>query len=216
MGETGKLQVRLFGRFAVTASDDKPVKIAGKKNQALLSYLAVNAGKAQPRERLAGLLWGDRFDEQARQSLRQAISKLRKDLGDAKENLLLIDGDDIALNGDAISIDVEKFEKLAATESSETLEEAATLYGGAFLDGFSIKEKDFEDWISAQRTRYADLAADVLSKHCLRQEAAGQTSEALATGKKLVRLDPLREQAHRELMRLFASNGQRSQGVDAQ
>ncbi len=86
MGDTGKLQVRLFGRFAVTTGDDKLVKIAGKKNQALLAYLAANVDRAQPRERLAGLLWGDRFDEQARQSLRQAISKLRKDLGDSGEH----------------------------------------------------------------------------------------------------------------------------------
>ncbi len=213
MGATGKLRLRLFGRFAVTAGDDKPVAVTGKKNQALLAYLAANADRAQPRERLAGLLWGDRFDDQARQSLRQAISKLRKDLGGAEEELLLIDGDDITLNGDAIAVDVQKFEKLAAMEAPDALEEAATLYGGAFLDGFSIKEEGFEDWISAQRTRYADLAADVLSRHCLVQEAAGQISEAIATAKKLVHFDPLREQAHRDLMRLFAGNGQRSQAL---
>jgi len=213
MGDTGKLQIRLFGRFAVTTGDDKPVTVTGKKNQALLAYLAANADRAQPRERLAGLLWGDRFDDQARQSLRQAISKLRKDLGDTGEKLLLIDGDDIAMNSVAISVDALKFEKLAANETSEALEEAATLYGGAFLDGFSIKESGFEEWISAQRTRYADLAAEVLSKYCLQQEATGQTNEAIATGKKLVLLDPLREQAHRRLMRLLANNGQRSQGL---
>ncbi len=52
MGATGKLQLRLFGRFAITAGDDKPVAVTGKKNQALLAYLAANAGKAQPRESL--------------------------------------------------------------------------------------------------------------------------------------------------------------------
>jgi len=204
------MQIGLFGRFTITTGDGKPVKIAGKKHQALLAYLAVSAGKPQPRERLAELFWGDRFDDQARQSLRQAISRLRKDLGDTEEKLLLTDGDDVTLNNDAVSVDVEKFEKLAVTDSSEALEEAASLYGGAFLDGFSIKEKGFEDWISAQRAQYEDRAADVLSKHCLQQEAAGQISEAIAIAQKLVRFDPLREQAHHRLMHLFASNGQRS------
>ncbi len=204
------MKIGLFGRFAVTTGDGKPVKIAGKKHQALLAYLAVSVGKAQPRERLAELLWGNRFDDLARQSLRQAISKLRKDLGDTEEKLLLSDGDDITLNNDAVSVDVEKFEKLAMTASSEALEEAVTLYGGAFLDGFNIKEKGFEDWISAQRARYEDRAGDVLSEHCLHQEAAGQISEAIATAKKIVRLDPLCGQANRRLMHLFASNDQRS------
>lgn len=213
MGETGKLQVRLFGRFAVTASDDKRVKIAGKKNQALLAYLAANAGKAQPRERLAGLLWGDRFDEQARQSLRQAISKLRKDLGDTKENLLLTEGDDIALNGDAISIDALAFEKLAANESSEALEEAARLYGGAFLDGFNIKEKGFEDWVRSERLRFGELAADILAKLSRHQAGAGDSDAAIETAKRLIAVDPLGEEGHRALMRLYAEKGKRAQAL---
>jgi DNA-binding SARP family transcriptional activator len=213
MGATGKLQLRLFGRFAVAAGDDKPVAVTGKKNQALLAYLAVNAGKAQPREKLAGLLWGDRFDDQARQSLRQAISKLRKDLGGAEEELLLIDGDDITLNGDALVVDVLKFEKLAADGSLDALEEAATLYDGAFLDGFSVRENAFEDWVGSERTRFFDLAADVLSRLCAEQETAGQTTGAIATARKLAHLDPTREQAHRDLMRLFVIDGSRSQAL---
>lgn len=213
MGDAGKLQLRLFGRFAVTAGNDKLVKIAGKKNQALLAYLAANVDRAQPRERLAGLLWGDRFDEQARQSLRQAISKLRKDLGDTGEKLFLIDGDDITLNNEAVCVDVEKFEKLAATESSEALEEAATLYGGAFLDGFDIKEKEFEDWIRSERLRFSELAADVLAKLSRYQAGSGDADVAIQTAKRLIAVDPLSEEGHRALMRLYAEKGKRAQAL---
>jgi TolB-like protein/regulator of sirC expression with transglutaminase-like and TPR domain len=213
MGDAGKLQLRLFGRFAVTAGNDKLVKIAGKKNQALLAYLAANVDRAQPRERLAGLLWGDRFDEQARQSLRQAISKLRKDLGDTGEKLFLIDGDDITLNNEAVCVDVEKFEKLAATESSEALEEAATLYGGAFLDRFDIKEKEFEDWIRSERLRFSELAADVLAKLSRYQAGSGDADVAIQTAKRLIAVDPLSEEGHRALMRLYAEKGKRAQAL---
>jgi TolB-like protein/regulator of sirC expression with transglutaminase-like and TPR domain len=213
MGDAGKLQLRLFGRFAVTAGNDKLVKIAGKKNQALLAYLAANVDRPQPRERLAGLLWGDRLDEQARQSLRQAISKLRKDLGDTGEKLFLIDGDDITLNNEAVCVDVEKFEKLAATESSEALEEAATLYGGAFLDGFDIKEKEFEDWIRSERLRFSELAADVLAKLSRYQAGSGDADVAIQTAKRLIAVDPLSEEGHRALMRLYAEKGKRAQAL---
>ncbi len=205
-----QMQVRLFGRLAVTADDGKPVKIAGKKHQALFAYLAVNAGKAQPRERLAELLWGDRFDEQARQSLRQAISKLRKDLSDTEEELLLTDGDDITLNSDVILVDAIKFEQLAATESSGALEEAATLYRGAFLDGFNIKEKGFEDWIRSERLRFGELAADVLAKLSRYQAGSGDANAAIHTTKRLIAVDPLGEEGHRALMRLYAEKGKRA------
>ena len=78
----GKLSIRLLGRFRVSDDAGKDIAVAGKKPQALLAYLAANAGQPQPRDRLAALLWGARFDEQARQILRQAISRLRKAPGD--------------------------------------------------------------------------------------------------------------------------------------
>jgi DNA-binding SARP family transcriptional activator len=65
-----------------------PIAISAKKNRALLAVLALSPGMTATRERLAGLLWGDRPDEQARSSLRQSLAALRKELGDADEALL--------------------------------------------------------------------------------------------------------------------------------
>ena len=48
-----------------------------KKAQALLAYLAMQDGRAVPREQLAELLWGASGGEQARRSLRQCLMSVR-------------------------------------------------------------------------------------------------------------------------------------------
>ncbi|MCZ7599698.1 MAG: hypothetical protein M5U09_20790 [Gammaproteobacteria bacterium] len=56
----------------------EPVTIAVKKARALIAYLGVQPGQGHSRDRLAALLWSDSSDNQARHSLRQILSVLRK------------------------------------------------------------------------------------------------------------------------------------------
>jgi DNA-binding SARP family transcriptional activator len=83
-----RLDLTLLGSFSAMGPAAMPVAISAKKNRALLAVLALSPGMTATRERLAGLLWGDRPDEQARSSLRQSLAALRKELGDADEALL--------------------------------------------------------------------------------------------------------------------------------
>ena len=213
MGKMGKLRINLFGRLRIADGDGAAISVPGKKPRALLAYLALNAGKPQSRDHLAALLWGERFDEQARQSLRQGISKLRKALGDGSPEVLVTDGDGVMLNTDAADIDTADFERLAAEGTPDTLAQAAGLYGGGLLDGLEVREKGFEDWIAAERARFGDLASDVLAKLARRQAEAGDADAAIETAKRLVGLDSLNEDGHRLLMRLYAGNGRRAQAL---
>jgi hypothetical protein len=54
--------------------------VSAKKSQALLAYLAVKPGQRVSRDKLAALLWSSTGPEQGRQSLRQTLSTLRKEL----------------------------------------------------------------------------------------------------------------------------------------
>ncbi|MCH7551304.1 MAG: winged helix-turn-helix domain-containing protein [Proteobacteria bacterium] len=179
----------------------------------MLAYLALNAGQPQSRDKLAALLWGERFDEQARQSLRQGISKLRKALADGDPKALVIDGDDVGLNTDAAVIDAVEFERLASEGTPAALNEAAGLYIGGLLEGLEVKEKGFEDWIGTERSRFGELAAGVLAKLSRHQADAGDTDAAIETAKRLTTVDPLSEEGHRTLMRLYAENGKRAQAL---
>ena len=67
------LRLKLLGGFKATLESGDELTIKGRKTQGLLAILALSAGQAVTRDKLANLLWGDRGDEQARGSLRQAL-----------------------------------------------------------------------------------------------------------------------------------------------
>ena len=69
----------------------------------LLAWLALYPG-AHPRGELAARFWPDVLDESARQSLRNALWILRRDLGDAA-SALRVDGDELALDGE-VAVDL--------------------------------------------------------------------------------------------------------------
>ena len=85
-----KCRLSLLGRFELIGPDGR-VDLPSKKLAGLLAYLACTAPEPQPREKLATLLWGSHFEAQARQNLRQALSRLRRTLG---QDALLSDGEE--------------------------------------------------------------------------------------------------------------------------
>ena len=68
------ISINLFGKFSIQGADGTPIPLAGAKTQGLVAYLALNTEMPPSRDRLMALFWGDRFTDQARQSLRQAIA----------------------------------------------------------------------------------------------------------------------------------------------
>src|SRR5215469_5033546 len=119
------LHLRVMGGFAAVLPTGQPVEVSGKKNRALLTYLALHADKKLTREKLISLLWSDRGEAQARTSLRQALAALRRDLGGIQPPPLTIDGGSVALDGSAVSTDVAAFEELATSASAEELRRVA-------------------------------------------------------------------------------------------
>jgi hypothetical protein len=69
-------RLTLLGGFALESGDGKALTMPTRKDELLLAYLALSAGKPQTRERLAGLLWGGRAETQARDSLKQALARV--------------------------------------------------------------------------------------------------------------------------------------------
>src|SRR5262249_24527646 len=105
----------------------------GRKPMALLAYLAIPKGRLHNRDVLATLLWSDRFDEQARQSLRQTLSTLRKAIGE----VIVTNDHGAGLDAGQVECDVEEFEQLAASSDLPALHRASAIYRGEFMEGFA-------------------------------------------------------------------------------
>ena len=204
------LTVNLLGEPRVLDGDQKEIAIPSKKTMALLAYLAIAPGNAQPREELVNLLWGDRFDQQGRQSLRQALYAVRKVLGDECAQSLLMDGELVSLCREQTRCDVWEFEQLAASESEEDLVAAAGLFRGRLLAGIALRDHNFEEWLSGERQRLKDLLWRTLYRIAKHQKRNRAFSDALDTTRRLLELNPLREKTHRLIMRIHAQSGDRA------
>src|SRR2546429_531878 len=110
-----RLSLTLLGGLQARLEPGGAVALPMKKGQALLAYLAVPIGKAHPRGKLAALLWGGIREESARNSLRQALFGLRKVLVPTSPPALILEGDTVALDREAVNVDVAEFESLVSS-----------------------------------------------------------------------------------------------------
>jgi DNA-binding SARP family transcriptional activator len=120
---------------------------------------------------------------------------------------LLTDGDTIALNMNLIDFDVARFEALAAGSAPELLEQAAALYHGDLLDGFSLKEEPFEDWLRVERERLRATSIAVMKRLVAHYSATNDPAACVRAATRLLASEPLREDMHRALMRAYAAQG---------
>lgn len=202
------LEIYLLGRFELLSRDGDPLPLPATLNaRSLLAYLVLHPGQVQPRERLAALFWRDRPEERARRSLSTALWHVRRCL--PSEDLILSDHQTVRLNRQAdLWLDVAAFETLVSCEDTASLQEAVSLYRGAFLDGF------YDDWIIEERYRLEALYFDALARLMADYEGQGDHASALSTALRLLKDDPLREEAHRAAMRAYCRLGRRNAALE--
>src|ERR1700704_6140839 len=147
-----QLSLQLFGGFQLRR-DARRLAVPASKAQALLAYLALSAGRLGRRDTLTALLWGGVPDRQARQSLRQTVSRLRKVFRGARSPGLVVEGETVSLDPTAIDIDVVAFERLLRKGTPAALQGAAGLYRGPLLEGLHVAEAPFEEWFRTERER---------------------------------------------------------------
>ncbi|MDG4885042.1 alpha/beta fold hydrolase [Mesorhizobium sp. WSM4884] len=178
-----------------------------RKARAMMAYLALQSGHSQPREKLAALLWGIHGEAQARMSLRQAVSTVRKAIHASGGGRFLTDGASIALHLDDFDFDVARFEALAASSAPEELEQALAVYRGDLLEGHGLKEELFEDWLRVERERLRAIAVAALDRLVAHYSAANDPASCARAATRLIAMEPLREDIHRALMRAYATQG---------
>lgn len=205
-----ELRLELLGGVRLTRDGAALSAFVSSKAPALLCYLAVT-GRPQFRTTLAGLLWSEMPEDVARRNLRIVLANLRQTLAPH----LLITRDTIAFDRtSAYWLDVDQVEAALHQDrgtpiATERLRAAVTLYGGDFLEGFSVRDAPtFDEWATAQRERLRRRILHVLHDLVGDHTAHGEYAAGVDACTRLLQLDPWREDAHRHLMRLLALSGQ--------
>ena len=189
--------------------DGRPVSFDTRKATALLAHLAL-AERPRSREALCELLWPARDLDHARGALRRTLSTLRKTVG---EEWFETAGDSVALvDGPGLELDVSGFRSLAGDGASyEDLIAAVELFRGELLEGFSVRDSaEFDAWhVAEAETLRRELSTALRRLSALLAER-GEYGRAIPHAERRLELDPLHEPAHRELIRLYAWNGDRA------
>ena len=216
--------VRCLGGFEVKHGDRSLDGFESQKVRGLFVYLLYHRERPLGRELLASLLWPERGEEAARRNLRQAVYNLKRvlpSIGDGATEGLKADRDSIQLHpGLDLWFDVEEFNQCRKKGQSgdridpHYLSEAAGIYRGDLLPAFSVKDSsDFEHWLSSERARLKEGAAAVFKTLVECYLARGELRLGTRYAHRLAAIDPLSEEAHRYLIRLYGYSGRRSRAV---
>jgi two-component SAPR family response regulator len=203
------LKIQCLGDLQMRSASGAMVSFSAKKAQALIIYLAVKPGQRVSRDKVAMLLWSSTGSEQGRQSLRQTLSTLRRDLlslsPDAK--ILIEENDLLGVDETLVEVDSASFESLVASGSEAALLEASRLYRGDFLDGFQLNEERFDQWVLGDRDRLHRMALRAHMQLIDLQSRRGAIDDAISSAQRSLRIDMLQEPVHRALMRLYMQSG---------
>jgi TolB-like protein/DNA-binding SARP family transcriptional activator/Tfp pilus assembly protein PilF len=194
-------RVKLLGRFELRLPDGEEVAVGARKSIALLALLAAAPGQRMSRERLAILLWEDMPDVQARGNLRQLLAATRR-----FAPFLDADAGSIGFSADTVETDLAAFEAAVAEDTTAALERAAVLYRADLLDGFTLRHRDFDEWLSAERERLRERAVQLFLRLMERAVPIGG-EPAIRWALRVLAVDPVHEPAHRTLMGLYAAQG---------
>ena len=187
------------------------VDVHNRKDRLLLGFLGLQSGRPVSRDKLCGLLWADRAEEQARGSLRQSLATLRSTFGEDADAVLLAGRDGVKVISAAIHVDVEEFARAAADIS--TLAGAARLYAGPLLDGFDAPGPEYGQWLMPERQRLEDLAASVVERLATTEISGEDLASAILLARRLIGRDRLREPIYRALMRMLAKDNRRTEAL---
>jgi class 3 adenylate cyclase len=206
-------RVELLGGLRAQHGERLVTHFRTQNTGTLLAYLAYYPQRAHLRDELIDLLWPDADPDAARTSLRQALFLLRQQLeppGVPPGAVLLATRASVRLNPEAVTTDVAEFDTAlqaaeragSPAERTECLAQAVERYGGPLLPGH------YDEWVLREREWLVERYFAALGELLAHLERASEFPRALEYARRGVSADPLREEGHRDLMRLLAAAGQ--------
>jgi DNA-binding SARP family transcriptional activator len=187
---------------ANTVVDDLP-----RCAQRLIAHLSLCGRPA--RAAVAGQLWPDVPEDHAHGSLRSALWRVQK----AVPGLVEASGGALGL-ASGVRVDVREFRDWAqrvlnpnAVVEAESAPELALR--GELLPGW------YDDWVLLERERLRQLRLHALEALADKLACAGRYGEAVQAAYAAVSSEPLRESAHRAVVRVHLAEGNIAEAVHA-
>jgi DNA-binding SARP family transcriptional activator len=208
-GSHDRFTLKVLGGFALSW-EGRAVRVP-RASQRLLAFLALQSGMVK-RVTVAGTLWPEASERHASSDLRSALARLqgtaRRALAASKLELGLAEGVAVDLrHGQALARRL--LDPAVAPDRSELGPAAAAVLSAELLPGW------YDDWVLLERERLRQLRMHALELVAERLAAAGRYCDALQAAYAAVRAEPLRESAHRTVIRVHLAEGNTTEAVRA-
>ncbi|MDP4504525.1 BTAD domain-containing putative transcriptional regulator [Nonomuraea turcica] len=207
------MRFQILGPTTALGEDGEPVALGGPRVRALLTLLALHAGRIVGAEQLVDGIYGARPPEGVANALQSQVSRLRRALG---RDLVEFHPAGYRLVADPQDVDARRFEQLAQAGRQ-------ALEGGAPARAAALLREALELWRGAPLTDapYAEAAATALEE--LRLAATedrvqadldlGRHRELVAELSQLIAAHPLRERPRAQLMRALYGSGRQAEAL---
>jgi len=206
-------RIYLVGNMRAVAPDGADFLPRGRKTRGLLAILGLAQGERVSRSRLVGLLWDRSGEAQARMSLRQSLSELNSLVHRHVPGLVEIDRESVRLDVSKCWVDALAILETSVDAAAHTsnLVEPYSERLLEYLDGIT---PSFDQWLTAERTRFEDRVRKILEAELDRlSEQNARPEVRAAAARRLINFEPTHEGAVRSLMKAFAQMGDRAQAI---
>jgi DNA-binding SARP family transcriptional activator len=196
-------QLRLLSGFELVCNGLTVPVPAGA--QRLVAFLALHRRPAL-RGYIAGSLWPETSEERAHANLRSTLWRLQR----CSKDLVDVQGPQLCL-GSRVRVDLLEAEALARGLLVQPLVDCRE----PWLDvlAFDLLPDWYDDWMLIERERFRDLRLRAQDALCERLMSAGRFTEASELGLSALASEPLRESAHRALVRIHLAEGNIGEAV---
>ncbi|GAB90032.1 ATP-binding protein [Gordonia rhizosphera] len=211
------LRISVFGRLELRRGDELLPRLGSARAESLLVYLLLRADQTRARQRIAGELWPESTESQARTNLRNVLHLLRHALPGV-EHYLEVDARVLGWRSRDSSVDA--WEMRAAVARAREAERASAARIAALRDAAACYRGDLledciDEWLTTPRDRYRDLYFQVLRDLVGALVERGEHVDAIRLGRELVHRDPLNEDHHRLLLDAHHRAGDRAGALRA-
>src|SRR5215203_6661378 len=186
-----------------------------RKAAALVKLLALAPGHRLHREQAMDLLWPDSGRKAASNNLRQALYAARRILAASPAGSRCLISEDESLimcPGGELWVDVEAFEE-AATTARRAQEPAAYRTAIELYAGELLPVDRYEEWAEEHRGRLREMHLSLLLGLARLSEEHADYDSAIEALRRVVAEEPTREEAHADLMRLYALSGSKEEAL---
>ena len=194
-----EISICLQGEPTLRHADGPDLAPRSRKTLCLVAFLATQPEGRATRDRLCGLFWSDRGQDQARGSLRQSVMELRRAWQLPAPDLLIATNDTLQLNPDLFVADVVELDRLVA-DARPNLRKIGALWRGEFMAGVAAPDPAFGDWLLAERAQRNRQAERAVVTALGAAEQSGFEPEILVAAETVLLIEPRSEKAVRSLM----------------